>query len=88
MIAVCHVGPPEAGKRALDRLREFGAPAVDVLGPMPYVAVQQLFDAGMPFGQRVYLRSDHLADLSDAAIDTIVAQARSQWQVARSRLKR
>jgi len=75
MIAVCHVGTPEAGQRALDRLREFGAPAVDVLGPMPYVAVQQLFDAGMPFGQRVYLRSDHLVDLSDAAIDAIVGQA-------------
>jgi FAD/FMN-containing dehydrogenase len=31
--------------------------------------------AGLPFGQRVYLRSDHLADLGDAVIDAIVGQA-------------
>jgi FAD/FMN-containing dehydrogenase len=75
MIAICHAGSVEDGQRAVDQLRGFGEPAIDLLGPMPYVAVQQLFDAGMPFGQRVYLRSDHLADLSDAAIEAIVTQA-------------
>jgi hypothetical protein len=37
--------------------------------------VQQLFDAAMPFGRQVYLRSDHVTDLGDALIDAFLAQA-------------
>jgi FAD/FMN-containing dehydrogenase len=73
--AICHVGALEEGQRAIEQVRGFGAPAVDLLGPMPYVAVQQLFDAAMPFGRQVYLRSDHVTDLGDALIDTILAQS-------------
>ena len=40
---------------------------------MPYIGVQQLFDAAAPFGlHQVYLKSDHLAGLSDEVIDTFV----------------
>ena len=31
-------------------LREFGPPGLDLVGPMPYVAVQQLLDRGEPEG--------------------------------------
>jgi FAD/FMN-containing dehydrogenase len=73
--AICHVGSPEEGQRTIEQIRGFGAPAVDLLGPMPYVAVQQLFDASMPFGRQVYLRSDHVTGLGDAVIDALLAQA-------------
>jgi FAD/FMN-containing dehydrogenase len=73
--ALCHVGPLEEGRRAVERLRAFGPPVVDLLGPMPYTAVQRMFDDGMPFGRHVYLRSDHLTDLSDEVIKVCVQRA-------------
>jgi FAD/FMN-containing dehydrogenase len=74
-VSLCHAGPLEEGARTVAQLRAFGPPALDLLGPLPYTAQQRLTDAGVPFGQRVYLRSEHLQALSDAAIDTIVARA-------------
>jgi FAD/FMN-containing dehydrogenase len=70
-MALCHVGPLEEGKRAVERLRAFGEPLADFLGPMPYTAVQKAMDEAMPFGRHVYLRSDHLVGLGDDVIDTI-----------------
>jgi FAD/FMN-containing dehydrogenase len=74
-IALCHAGPLEEGQRVVEQIRAFGPPAVDLLGPMPYTALQQLLDGGVPFGLQVYLRSDYLTELNDEVIDTIVAKA-------------
>lgn len=72
-VVLCYAGPVEEGQRAVEPLKVFGPPAVDLIGPMPYTAVQQLFDAGVPPGLQVYLKSEHLADLSDAVTDTLLA---------------
>ena len=40
----------EEGEEALRPLREFGPPALDMVEPMPYVALQQLIDADYPPG--------------------------------------
>jgi FAD/FMN-containing dehydrogenase len=72
-VAVCYAGPVEEGEAAVASLRAFGPPAVDIIGPMPYTVVQQLFDAGVPFGLQVYLKSEHLASLSDDVIETLLA---------------
>jgi FAD/FMN-containing dehydrogenase len=74
-LILCHAGSAEDGQRVVEQIRSFGPPAVDQLGPMPYLAVQRLFDASMPAGRHVYLRSDHLGGLSDEVIDTIVVNA-------------
>src|SRR5262249_53194771 len=74
-IGFCHAGSLEEGQQAANRLRGFGQPVVDLIGPMPYTALQQLFDPSVPFGQQVYLKSDHLSSLGDEVIDLIVAQA-------------
>ena len=50
-------------------------PALDVLGPMPYTAIQGMFDAGVPRGSRNYWRSGYVNVLTDEAIDAIVARA-------------
>ena len=50
-------------------------PALDALGPMPYTAIQGMFDAGVPRGSRNYWRSAYVDALSDAAIDAILAHA-------------
>jgi len=71
-LALCHVGPLEDGQRAVARLRGFGTPIADVLGPMPYTAVQAMMDEAMPFGRHVYLRNDHLTGLGEDVIATCV----------------
>jgi FAD/FMN-containing dehydrogenase len=73
-LACCHTDPEGAAEHAFRALREHG-PALDVLGPMPYTAIQGMFDAGVPRGSRNYWRSAYLDGLSDAAIDTIVENA-------------
>ena len=70
--ALCHVGPPAEGQRAIERLHAFGPPVAEALGPMPYTAVQKMMDEAMPFGRHVYLRNDHLTGLGDDVIDTCV----------------
>ncbi len=72
-IACVHLDPEGAAEADLAPLRELG-PAVDVVGPMPYTAVQGMFDAGTPRGSRNYWRSGYATELTDEAIDAIVAQ--------------
>jgi FAD/FMN-containing dehydrogenase len=68
-------GDPERGEQIVKPLREFGPPIADLVQPMPYLALQSMIDAGNPFGRRQYWRSENLTAFSDAAIDTLVAQA-------------
>ena len=71
-IVGCHVGDAAAGAEALSDLRSFGPPEVDLFGPMPYLALQSMLDAGAPFGIRAYWKSGYLRELGPLEIDTIV----------------
>ncbi len=71
-IIVCHAGSLEAGAAAVAPVKRFGSPVMDVIGPMPYTAVNTLFDAGFPRGALNYWKSNFLAALGDAAIDTMI----------------
>jgi FAD/FMN-containing dehydrogenase len=71
-IACCHLDPEGSAEDDLRPLR-YLQPAVDVLGPMPYSAIQGMFDAGTPRGSRNYWRSGYVQELTDEAIDTIYA---------------
>jgi FAD/FMN-containing dehydrogenase len=73
-IIACYVGPVEAGERAFAPLREWG-PALEMLGPMPYSAIQGLIAPGNPPGRHHYWKAGLLEELSDAAIETFVARA-------------
>lgn len=66
-------GPIEEGEQAIRPLREFGPPVADQIGPIPYVALQSMLDAGFPAGLQVYWRSEFLTNVSDDAIDTAVS---------------
>jgi FAD/FMN-containing dehydrogenase len=71
-----YAGPVEEGTEAATALkRNLGEPALDLVGPMPYTAVQQLLDAGNPPGRHQYWKSDNLAELSDEAIDMLFEHA-------------
>ena len=73
-IIVCHVGSADAAAAAVAPVKRFGSPVMDVIGPMPYSAVNTLFDAGFPRGALNYWKSNFLATLDDAAIDAMIAR--------------
>jgi FAD/FMN-containing dehydrogenase len=70
-IVFCYVGSLEDGEQAVRPLKEGTSPAVDLVQPMPYVALQQMMDAGNPHGVREYFKVDWLSGLPDEAIDII-----------------
>ncbi|HZD52912.1 MAG TPA: FAD-binding oxidoreductase [Woeseiaceae bacterium] len=72
--AVCHIGPTAVGERLVRPIKEFGPPAADFIGPTTYTAIQTMFDAGMT-RSRNYWRSNFMTELSDEAIDAILARA-------------
>lgn len=73
-IACLHTDLEGRSEQDLKALREQNT-ALDILGPMPYTAVQGMFDDGVPRGSRNYWRSGYVDALTDEAIDAIVAQA-------------
>ena len=73
-VVCCYAGPVDEGEAAYKPLRDFG-PALDMLQPMPYVAVQQLLDPANPKGRLNYWTADFYSELSDEAIDLLVGKA-------------
>jgi FAD/FMN-containing dehydrogenase len=71
-VIVCVFTDPERGEELVRPLRELG-PAADVVGPMPYTAVQQLLDPPNPPGLFNYWKAELVAELSDELIDQTIA---------------
>lgn len=69
----CYSGDPEQAERVLKPLFEFGTPIANLMQPMPYTTLQTMLDAPFPHGNRYYWKSGFLRELSDEAIDTIIA---------------
>jgi FAD/FMN-containing dehydrogenase len=67
-LVVCHLGPLEAAERDLRPIREVVPPVLDLAGPLPYPALNAMFDALVPPGMHHYWRSDFMTELSDEAI--------------------
>ncbi len=74
-IVVCYCGDPEEGRRVMAPLLEYGPPAVNMVQPMPYVAVQQLLDGANPEGMRNYWSGDFFGSMPDSAVETLVKHA-------------
>jgi FAD/FMN-containing dehydrogenase len=73
VMAVCYSGPLEKGEQVLRPAREFGPPLADHVQTMPYTAAQQILAPLAPAGRHYYIKSHFITDISDGAIDTIVA---------------
>jgi len=71
-----YAGPVAEGERVLQPMRELGDPVADLMGPIPYVAMQSLLDALYPAGGSNYFKAGYLEELSDASIATMVEQHR------------
>ncbi len=76
-LVACYAGPIEEGARALAPLKQFGPPAADMIGPMPYTALQSMLDGAFPYGRQNYWKSTYMSTIGDAAIETIVHHARA-----------
>ncbi|HVL83372.1 MAG TPA: FAD-binding oxidoreductase [Pseudonocardia sp.] len=72
VLGACYHGDLAEGERALAPVRAFAPPAVDLLGPIPYVALQQMIDAETPRGQHYYVKSEWLGGLPDGVVDRLV----------------
>ena len=71
-MVLCYNGDIREGERLLEPLRKFGPPLADLVGPMPYTAVQTMIDSLTPSGRQNYEKAHFLADISDDAIDIMV----------------
>ena len=72
-LAVCHSGPPEDAPEALAPLRAIADPVLDLVGPMPYSAVQSYLDDTEPEGMHYYWRTEYLSGLDDGLLDALTA---------------
>jgi len=75
VFALCYSGPIEEGKQAVQPLRNVGDPIADLIQPMPFTAVQQMFDADYEPGARNYWKTQLVNPLPDEAIEIVVARA-------------
>jgi FAD/FMN-containing dehydrogenase len=71
-IVICWTGDMDEGERMVAPLREVAQPAVDMVQPMPYTALQSMLDAGGPKGIQAYMKAEFIGDLNDEAIDKLV----------------
>jgi len=64
----CYTGPMDQAEERFKAIRAFGPPAVDFAGPIPFPALQSLFDALYPAGLQWYWKADYFRELNDQAI--------------------
>lgn len=74
-IAACYAGPLEQGEEVVRPLKAFGPPVMDMMGPLPYVALQQANDPSAPAGMQNYWKAAFLQELSDETIDAMIEYA-------------
>lgn len=67
-IVWCYTGPLDQAEERFKAIRAFGPPAIDAAGPVPWPALQSLFDGLYPPGLQWYWKADFFSELSDQAI--------------------
>jgi len=70
-LLVMGLGSPEEHAKLVAPITEALQPVFQLVTPIPFVALQQMFDASSPWGILGYEKAVHLEELSDAAIDVI-----------------
>ena len=75
-IAPTYAGDLDEAQRVIAPLRALGEPALDLVGPMPYVALQSMLDETAPHGLHNYNAAETLAEL-DGRRDRRAARASS-----------
>lgn len=73
MVAGVYAGPATDADRVLAPLAELGTPLMNASATMDYVEMQRTLDPAFPAGGRYFFKSHFLTDLTDRAIDVLVA---------------
>jgi FAD/FMN-containing dehydrogenase len=68
---ISYAGDPDEGAKVVAPLKAVG-PAVDLVGPMPYRALQSMIDPMAQPGFRNYWRGLHLTGLNDDVLETFL----------------
>lgn len=72
-LAVVGFGPEAEHRDVVDRVRgALPPPLFALISPMPYTALQQMFDEAYAWGIRAYEKSLYIESLTDEVIDVIV----------------
>lgn len=69
VVVWCYTGPMEEAEERFKAIRAFSPPAVDFAGPIPWPALQSLFDGLYPAGLQWYWKADFFNELSDKAVE-------------------
>jgi FAD/FMN-containing dehydrogenase len=69
-----HAGSVEDGAKAAQPLRTLAEPIADLMGPMPYAAMQRLLDPLWEAGAHNYFTAALLDQLTDDTIELLLAQ--------------
>ena len=75
VLALCHAGSIDEGRKAIAPLQRLGEPFAEAIGPTPYAAWQTSFDPLLAPGARNYWKSHDLRALDDAAIAVLLEYA-------------
>jgi FAD/FMN-containing dehydrogenase len=73
VVAVAWCGDVVAGEQVLAPLRTGLPPALDLVGPMPYVALQSMLDQTAPHGWSFYDRQHYLHEVGDDFVEALLA---------------
>ncbi len=68
-IVWCYAGPLENAEEAFEPVWNVAKPDFKHLGPMPFPALNSMFDALYPPGHQWYWKGDFVSELSDEAIE-------------------
>ena len=71
-LVVVGFGDEQDHAQLIEPIRKSLSPVVELVTPIPYVGLQQMFDASAPWGMYSYEKAVYLAEMSDGAIGTIL----------------
>jgi FAD/FMN-containing dehydrogenase len=71
-LAVVGLGDAETHAQLIAPVTAALTPIVELVTPMPYVALQQMFDEAAPWGLYAYEKAVYLEELTDGVIDAIL----------------
>ncbi|MER9883656.1 FAD-binding oxidoreductase [Mesorhizobium sp. M0118] len=72
-ISACYIGPLDEGQQIIQPLREYGTPVERRIAPAPYLQIQSAGDSLFPRGRRYYWKAQFMREITDQAIDTMLA---------------
>ena len=75
VLAICHLGGEDEGRKSIRPLESFGRVLGQHVGMQPFVGWQQAFDPLLTPGARNYWKSHNFAELKDGALDFMVEYA-------------